>query len=117
MREAFLRGLDHILAAQYSSGGWPQKYPPGEGYARHITFNDDTMVRLMSLLRDVVRSDTYRFVDAARRDKSRAAFDRGVDCILRSQVRVGERLTVWCRSSMTKSIYGRGRRARSSSLR
>ncbi len=95
-REAFLRGLDHILAAQYPSGGWPQKYPPGEGYARHITLNDDTMVRLMNLLRDVAKNDAYAFVDAARRDKSRVAFDRGIDCILRSQVRVGDRLTVWC---------------------
>src|SRR5687767_3656814 len=31
---AFLRGLDHILEAQYANGGWPQHYPPGEGYHR-----------------------------------------------------------------------------------
>ncbi len=31
-RDAFLKGLDHILAAQYSTGGWPQSSPPGKGY-------------------------------------------------------------------------------------
>ena len=51
---AFHRGLDHILAAQYQNGGWPQSSPPGDGYDRYITFNDDTMVRLMNLLHDVV---------------------------------------------------------------
>ena len=52
-RDAFLKGLDHILAAQYPTGGWPQSSPPGKGYHRHITFNDNTMVNLMTLVRDV----------------------------------------------------------------
>ena len=51
------------LAAQYPNGGWPQSYPPGKGYARHITFNDNTMVNLLELVRDVARSDAFRFVD------------------------------------------------------
>src|SRR5690348_9911065 len=27
-REAFTKGLDHVLVAQYPTGGWPQSYPP-----------------------------------------------------------------------------------------
>ncbi|HVU89381.1 MAG TPA: pectate lyase [Pirellulales bacterium] len=92
----FERGLDHILAAQYQCGGWPQRSPPGSGYDRYITFNDDTMVRLMNLLRDVARDERYQFVDADRRRRAGAAFDRGIECILRCQVRIGGRLTVWC---------------------
>lgn len=95
-REAFLRGLDHILSAQYPTGGWPQYFPPGDGYARYITFNDDTMVRLMTLLREVATADGYQFVDSARRERAGAAFDRGIDCIVRCQVRIDDRLTVWC---------------------
>jgi PelA/Pel-15E family pectate lyase len=49
-RDAFTRGLDHILAARYPTGGWPQSSPPGSGYHRHITFNDNAMVNLMSLV-------------------------------------------------------------------
>ena len=65
-RDAFCKGFDHIVAAQYPSGGWPQSSPPGKGYHRHITFNDNTMVNLMSLVRDVAAGDDFRFVDPAR---------------------------------------------------
>jgi hypothetical protein len=30
-REAFNRGVDYVLAAQYPNGGWPQFYPLREG--------------------------------------------------------------------------------------
>ena len=95
-RRGFLLGLDHILRAQYPNGGWPQSYPPGEGYARHITFNDETMVRLMRFVRDVATADGYAFVDEDRRDAAGGAFERGVACILKCQVRVGGKLTAWC---------------------
>lgn len=93
---AFRRGLDHILSAQYTNGGWPQRFPPGNGYHRHITFNDHAMVRLLEFVRDVARSNDFSFVDADRRKMAAASFDRGIDCILRCQVIVGGRRTVWC---------------------
>jgi len=97
MQAAFLRGLNHILVAQYSTGGWPQYAPPpATSYHRHITFNDGTMVRLLELLRDIATSDEFSFVESGLRTASRAAFDRGVGCIVKSQVRVNGELTVWC---------------------
>ena len=95
-RRGFLLGLDHILRAQYPNGGWPQFHPPGEGYARHITFNDETMVRLMRFVREVATGEGYRFVDEDRRDATGNAFERGVECILKCQVRVDGKLTAWC---------------------
>lgn len=95
-KEAFLKGLDHILRAQYPTGGWPQSHPPGKGYQRHITFNDQAMIRLMTFLRDVSSKPQFRFVDADRREASARAVDHGVQCILKSQVRVNGLLTVWC---------------------
>jgi PelA/Pel-15E family pectate lyase len=95
-RDAFLKGLDHILAAQYPTGGWPQSSPPGKGYHRHITFNDDTMVNLMSLSRDVSTAGDFRFVDLTRRTAAGNAFDAGIACILKCQVVVDGILTVWC---------------------
>ena len=94
--QAFIKGLDHILGAQYPTGGWPQSSPPGRGYPRHITFNDNAMVRLLELLRDVAESKDYKFVDAARRKKARLSFNRGVLCILKCQIRVKGKLTAWC---------------------
>jgi PelA/Pel-15E family pectate lyase len=93
---AFLKGLDHILVAQYSNGGWPQYYPLGKDYSTHITFNDGAMERLMLLTRDVSREDEFAFVDSDRRAACKAAFDKGIECILKCQVRVNGKLTVWC---------------------
>jgi PelA/Pel-15E family pectate lyase len=95
-RQAVVRGLEHVLSAQYPNGGWPQSYPPGPGYARHITFNDDTMVRLLELVRDVATRDDWAWVGEALRQRARVAFERGVQCILNCQVRSGGRLTAWC---------------------
>lgn len=95
-KKAFLRGLDHILKAQYPTGGWPQYHPPGTGYARHITFNDGAMIRLMIFVREVVTSPDYEFVDAGRRDAARTAVNRGVQCILKCQIVVDGKRTAWC---------------------
>ena len=95
-RDAFLKGLDYLLAAQYENGGWPQYYPLRKGYYTHITYNDDAMAGVLELLRDVARRETaYAFVDDARRLKSEKAVERGVECILKTQVVVGGKLTVW----------------------
>jgi len=92
-RAAFLKGFDHILQAQYPTGGWPQFYPPGKQYHRHITFNDDAMVRLLRFLRDAQRFD---LLDASRKQAAQRAFDRGIACILKCQVIVNGTPTVWC---------------------
>jgi PelA/Pel-15E family pectate lyase len=95
-RDAVLKGVDYVLKAQYPSGGWPQFYPPPRTYHRHITFNDNAMVRLMEFLRETYTSDLYDFLGSDRRKAARLAFDRGVACILKCQVKVGDRLTAWC---------------------
>jgi PelA/Pel-15E family pectate lyase len=92
----FFRGLDYVLAGQYPNGGWPQHHSPGQGYHRHITFNDQAMVRLLEFIREVAEDDLYSFVDDARRKRSASAFDRGIGCILKCQIRIGDKLTVWC---------------------
>jgi PelA/Pel-15E family pectate lyase len=94
--KAFLKGLDHVLAAQYENGGWPQSFPVSKGYDRHITFNDECMVNIMNFVRDVGRDAKFDFVDAERKAKARAEFEKGVDCILKCQARIDGKLTAWC---------------------
>jgi PelA/Pel-15E family pectate lyase len=94
--EAFRKGYDYILKAQYPTGGWPQYYPPPKSYHRHITFNDDSMVRLMLFLRETYAARDYAFIDEARKAAARAAFERGVECIVKCQVKVDGKLTAWC---------------------
>jgi PelA/Pel-15E family pectate lyase len=94
---AFERGLDHILKAQYPNGGWPQfSPPPKNSYHRHITFNDGSMERLMIFLREVATQKRYEFVTRSKREAAQRAFDRGVDCILKCQVKRDGKLTAWC---------------------
>ena len=51
------------------------------------------MVRLMIFLREVATDQRYEFVGAAPRAAAQRAFDRGVDCILKCQIKVNGRLT------------------------
>ena len=98
--ERYLRavenGIDYILIAQYPTGGWPQSYPPDAQYHRHITYNDDSMVRIMLLLQEVANADAFGFLDADRRRAVQSAFQRGIECIVKCQIKVNDRLTAWC---------------------
>ena len=96
-KTAFLKGLDYLLKMQYPNGGWPQYYPRLTGYYKHITFNDDAMVNVMTLLGEVAQKQAaYGFVDESRRAKAASAVQRGIECILKCQIRVNGKLTVWC---------------------
>ena len=96
-RNAFLKGLDYLLEAQYPNGGWPQFYPDLSGYYKHITYNDDAMINVMRLLRDVASAKpTFAFVDEARRGRAARAVEKGIECILKTQVVVNGKRTVWC---------------------
>ncbi|MEM1354297.1 MAG: pectate lyase [Planctomycetota bacterium] len=96
-RAAFLRGVDYLLAAQYANGGWPQFWPLRKGYYARITYNDSAIIHVMTLLRAAVQAKApYDFIDDGRREKIQLAIDRGIGCILRTQVRQHGRLTAWC---------------------
>ena len=79
------------------TAGWPQFYPLRADYSRYITFNDHAMIGVMTLLDDMANGRAgLGFVDAERRKNAAAAVGRGTDITLRTQVRVGGRLTAWC---------------------
>ena len=96
VRKAFDKGLAYILVAQYPNGGWPQTFPLSNGYNRHITYNDNSMVRIMEFLREVSLQPRYVFVAAKQRDACRTAFENGIACILKCQIVVDGKPTVWC---------------------
>ncbi|MCX2838245.1 pectate lyase [Salinimicrobium sp. MT39] len=93
---AFLEGVDYLLEAQYSNGGWPQFYPLKKGYYGHITYNDEAMIGVMNLLRDIAQNEEpYSFVDAFRKNKAEKAVEKGLKIILDTQVEVDGKLTAW----------------------
>jgi PelA/Pel-15E family pectate lyase len=110
-KAALERGVDYVLSAQYPTGGWPQFHPPGRQYHRHITFNDHAMVRLMELVREVAREPRYACLGGDRQAAAAAAFERGIRCILKCQVRVDGRLTAWCAQHDDVTLEPRAGRA------
>ena len=96
-RDACLRGLDYLLNAQYSNGGWPQFFPDTSGYRKYITFNDGAMIGVMRVLFDVLRErPQFAFVDGGRRERVREAFDKGIRAILKCQIVEDGVPTAWC---------------------
>jgi PelA/Pel-15E family pectate lyase len=98
-RDSVRKAMDYLLAAQYSSGGWPQFYPLKGGYADHVTFNDNAMSRVLTVLHHAVLKtapfDTDVITDS-QRAKAETAIAKGVDYILKSQWKQNGKLTVWC---------------------
>ncbi len=95
-KEAFNRGVDYLLSSQYENGGFPQFYPLKKGYYTHITFNDDAMIGVLEVLRDIANgSEDYRFVDEDRRAKSATAISKALPLILKLQVEQNGKKTVW----------------------
>lgn len=98
-RKAFKMGVEYLLSGQYDNGGWPQFWPDPQGYQAHITYNDGAMVNTMALLRDIaIRAEPYgeALVDEETRRRTRTAVDKGIECILATQIRVEGHPTVWC---------------------
>ncbi len=96
-KEAFQKGLGYLLTAQYANGGWPQFYPLRKGYYTHITYNDDAMVGVLDTLRSIAeRKAEYAFVSEQDRKRADAAVEKGIECILKTQVLMNGKLAVWC---------------------
>ncbi|ADL53504.1 pectate lyase [Clostridium cellulovorans] len=92
---AAIKGINFLLNMQYANGGWPQVYK-GSGYHTHITFNDDAMINVMYLLDEVAnKKGNFSFVDNTLAAKCKASVDKGVNCILKTQVVVNGKLTAW----------------------
>ena len=96
-KEAFIKGINFILDAQYSNGGWPQYFPLKSNYSRHITFNDEMYIDIMNLLKKIIDGDpNLSFVDDELKLRITSAYNKGLDCILKAQIVDRGKLTVWC---------------------
>ncbi len=97
-RVSFNRGLQFVLDAQYGNGGWPMFFPLRKGYYTHITFNDNAIVNILVMLREikekkpmfssVVNHEIYQRVEKA--------YNKGIEIILKTQIVINEKPTIWC---------------------
>ncbi len=113
-REAVQKGIGFLLRMQYPTGGWAQVYPARNGYSDYVTFNDNAMIRVMNVLK-MAKSKAYPFnTDILSEDaglKIQESLDRGLDFILKSQIKVGGLLTAWCAQHDPVTYEPRGARA------
>ncbi len=105
-KDSFNRGLKFILDAQYDNGGWPMFWPLRKGYYTHITFNDNAIVNILSMLREINNKNPL-FVPIALPELTRrslTAYEKGIECILKTQIRVNGKPTVWCAQHDEKTL-------------
>lgn len=96
-KEGALKGLNFILESQYKNGGWPQYYPLEHHYSRHITYNDGVFKGIMVLLKDIIdKKPQYTFIDDVYLKKLTKAYEKGMDCILITQINDIGTPTAWC---------------------
>ncbi|AZK47566.1 pectate lyase [Paenibacillus lentus] len=108
---AAIKGINFLINMQYSNGGWPQVYQ-GSGYHKHITYNDDAMINVMILLDEIAnRKGDFSFVDSSLASKSKQAVDKGVDCILKTQIIVNGKLTAWGQQHDSSTLKPAGARS------
>jgi PelA/Pel-15E family pectate lyase len=93
-RASFLKGIEYLLTAQQPTGCWPQAYPLMGGYHDAATYNDDATINALRVLR-AAASGEQAWVPDTMRARAAAAVERGIGCILATQVVVGGRRTVW----------------------
>lgn len=96
--ESFNRGLDFVLDAQYENGGWPMFFPLRKGYYTHITFNDNAIVNILVMLREI-KDKNPLFLKIIRQEylpRVEKAYNKGIEIILKTQIIVKGNPTVWC---------------------
>ncbi|HKF49620.1 MAG TPA: pectate lyase [Terracidiphilus sp.] len=99
-RQAFVRGMNYLLAAQFPNGGWPQVWPLEGGYHDAITYNDDAVVNVIELMRHAAGgAGEYGFVPPDVRQRAAQSFARGIECVMATQIRTGGKRTVWAQQN------------------
>ena len=107
-----LKALDLLFNGQYSNGGWPQVFNDAGTYHAHITYNDTAMVSVLRVLLEVSqKSGSFAWIDNNYQKKAQNAVDKGVECILNTQITVNGTLTAWCQQHDEKTLAPAGARA------
>lgn len=100
-RTAFQKALQMIFAAEFEKGGWGQYWPLTDdkwSYQNYITFNDDLMINVMKMLRDVkeAKGDFAGLADPTTRKQCAVVFDRSLQLIIDCQVDDNGVKAAWC---------------------
>ncbi|WP_346837438.1 pectate lyase [Microbulbifer sp. SAOS-129_SWC] len=94
--QAAERALRLILLAQYPNGGWPQSFPLRGKYHELITFNDGAIGDLLEIVRAAAQNElALQFLPGDLRRLAADSLQRGVQMLVKSQVVIDGRTTIW----------------------
>lgn len=103
--QAAEKGIRYLLQMQMANGGFPQFYPDSSSYRGQITYNDNSMINALNVLWDVANGkEGMAVVNKALKQPSQKAVAKGVDCILKTQVIIDGKPTVWCAQHDKKTL-------------
>ncbi len=97
-KTAFLKGVMYLVTAQYKNGGWPQFFPLKEGYYTHITYNDNSMVNILNMFKEIKDKTDFFSIPVPEEiiKMTEISFNKGIDCIIKTQYKQNGILTAWC---------------------
>ena len=118
IKNSFLKGIKYLIDAQYKNGGWPQNFPLRGNYKDYITYNDNAMINVLTILRHIYKKDMYSIhADSDLIVAAKTAFDKGIAFILNTQFVQNGKLTVWCAQYHNKTLLpAKGRKYELASL-
>jgi pectinesterase len=90
---AIIKGINYLITLQYDNGGFPQISPllKKKKYRHQITYNDETMVNILKLFRQIYNNDNdlYNFKSNFIKEKTRKGYNKGIKLILKTQLPSG----------------------------
>ncbi|MDT3401444.1 pectate lyase [Mucilaginibacter terrae] len=99
------KGIRYLLKAQYPNGGWPQYYPDISLYRAQITYNDNAMINTLDIMYNIANGTKgFDVVNKALVAPCKQAVKKGIDCIIKTQVKVNGKLTAWTQQYDKKTL-------------
>jgi len=90
------KGIQYILSMQYENGGFPQYFPNSAIYRKQVTYNDNAMINVLTILYNISEGkEGFDVVNSQLKEKSKVALQKGIACILKTQVLQNGKLTIW----------------------
>jgi PelA/Pel-15E family pectate lyase len=91
------KGIRYLLEMQYDNGGFPQYWPDTSGYYKHITYNDNATVLVLTLLKNIVdNKKPFEWITDSLHVLCKNALLKGIDIIIKSQIEYKGVKTIWC---------------------
>ncbi|WP_294248865.1 pectate lyase [uncultured Chryseobacterium sp.] len=90
------KGIRYLLQMQYDNGGFPQYYPNTSLYRKQVTYNDNAMINALTVLYNTSEGkEGFDAVDPKLREKAWKAVQKGIECILKTQVMQNGKPSIW----------------------